>query len=213
MCSSRSLPRIHPCIPPHTDGSHYLPTQPPAFRCSDVTITSADRRGFHFSVCVPLHSLSFLEVKVMPLVCRLNPTASPTVTPSDLLLNIYFVSLSRLRLPRLIGSQPTNQPTDTHTHTHTHTHKQTPQTNRFTTNQPTNTPPHTHTHTHKLELQARLATSCKMPDPARTVLNPLVLSVRISNLINYVCQGHKRGTVVEGTARCLLSSLRWKSLT
>lgn len=38
-------------------------------------------------------------------------------------------------------------------------------------------------------------------------MNPLVLSVRILSLINYVCHGHSRVAVVEGTAWCLLSSL------
>lgn len=38
-------------------------------------------------------------------------------------------------------------------------------------------------------------------------MNPLVLSVSILSLINYVCHGHSRVAVVEGTAWCLLSSL------
>lgn len=48
-----SCQEFSPYIPPRMDGVHYLPMQPPAFRCSDITTTSADRRGFHFPFMYP----------------------------------------------------------------------------------------------------------------------------------------------------------------
>lgn len=99
-----------------TSGAHYLPTQPPAFRSSDVT-TPQQTEGVSVFLSFSPHSpftLSFLEVKVITFVCRTPQPLSHSHQDilSDFMLSIqHFVILSRL----------THTGHNQRAHKHTHT--------------------------------------------------------------------------------------------